>query len=198
MSAPPASPVGQPAAQSAPGGPFAAPASPGPQPQSQPQPTSTNPETLDFPVFQTAPHDDGTNGRWALSATKSPTGGPVLGARNPRTTTRNKLIVLGGVLVAVLIVGFVLVLPALAGGGDSADKTETKPATPTAAPTSASPTPSPTPPRPSASAAGGEYVPPYVPPAPKPTSESPTDEDEYDEGDWNDEWGDDSPWWEDR
>ncbi|MFG1926326.1 hypothetical protein [Cryptosporangium sp. NPDC048952] len=148
-------------------------------------------------MFEAAPHDDGTQGKWALNAGRGPAGGPVLGARNPKTTARNKLIVLGGVLIAVLIVGFVLVLPALA--GDSADETKPSPAaaTPTAAPTSASP--SPTPPRPSASAAGGEYVEPYVPPAPKPTSASPDEDEDEGDGDWDNDWDDDdSPWWEDR
>ena len=149
-------------------------------------------ETLDFPVFAAAPHVSGTQGKWALSAgPPGGPGGPLLGARNPKTSTRNKLIVLGGVVLAVLIVGFVLVLPALA--GDSADEAKPSPAaaTPTTAPTSASPSPSP--PRPSASAAGGEYVEPYVPPpVPKQTTESPDEEeDDWDDGEWGDgDWGD--------
>jgi hypothetical protein len=153
---------------------------------------------MDFPVFEAAPHVSGTQGKWALSAGRlaAPSapkpGAPKPGAPNAKTNTRNKLIVLGGVVLAVLIVGFVLVLPALA--GDSADKAKPSPtaATPTTAPTSASPSP----PRPSASAAGGEYVAPYVPPpAPKQTTESPDDEDgDWDDGDWDDGGWEDGGW----
>jgi len=152
------------------------------------------PETMDFPVFEAAPHVSGTQGKWALSASR-PTGS---GSEAPNGSSRSKLLLIGGgALLAILILGSVLVLTALT--GDASDKSSGKPspaaATPTSAPTPASPSPSPSPTRPSASAAGGEYEEPYYPPPPKKTTEAPTE----DPGDWDDEWPpddwDDDDWW---
>ncbi|SHN36865.1 hypothetical protein SAMN05443668_105584 [Cryptosporangium aurantiacum] len=160
---------------------------------------------MDFPVFE-ASTTAGPQGKWALAAGRSSgrhaaaldtdagTGAP------PKRGARSKLVLLGGALLAVLILGFVLVLPALAGGSTEEGSEQPSPAaaTPSVAPTSASPSPV----RPSASAAAGEYQEPYYPPPAKPTTEAP-EEDWYDDGDWPEDtegWDDDDwrEWWEEN
>lgn len=156
---------------------------------------------MDFPVFDGGPRTDGSPGKWALSAGRGPArgagserGGAAPGRDRSKATTRSVLLLVGGVLLAVLAIGFVFVLPVLT--GDSAETAKPSPAaaTPTVVPSSASP--SPTPARPSASAGSGEYKEPYYPPAPKPTTESPNPDDEWDEDGPQQDWDDDSPWWE--